>query len=170
MDAGIDAAKPKCRRNIPSDCASDEYCKVTNCANDASGTCTKKPSTATPVTFAPVCGCDDVSYWNDSIAAGYGANIKAGSGACPNQTARKCSAVLGCPGQAKCNYDQGAELGCNGINLQGICWGILKPCPEVNKGGSRPCTSTGGANDCKGFCDAIEDQKPFYTQGTNCPQ
>src|SRR5688500_5289227 len=60
VDAGVDAGRG-CRRAVESDCASGEYCKVTNCADK--GVCTKKPDPNTAQGDI-VCGCDGISYYS----------------------------------------------------------------------------------------------------------
>lgn len=63
------------------------YCKKTSC--DAPyGTCESRPGVCDP-NPRPVCGCDGVTYWNDTQRrfAGVGASTP---GTCPDDRARPC--------------------------------------------------------------------------------
>lgn len=65
-------------------CTGDLYCdfpKGTCGAADETGTCQIKPEVCTEI-FAPVCGCDGVTYANECFARGAGEPIVI-DGECP---------------------------------------------------------------------------------------
>ena len=67
-------------------CASaSDYCAMPagSCRiADNAGTCTVKPQVI-PAIFDPVCGCDSMTYSNDSAAAAAGINVLS-QGSCPS--------------------------------------------------------------------------------------
>jgi hypothetical protein len=86
-------------------------------------------------------------------------------GACPADTAIACSQQIACPGDARCNLDQGRQAQCATVPAldTGVCWVLPRTCPEVAPK-VRPCA--GGA--CAFLCSAINAQQPFFPQ-PNCP-
>jgi hypothetical protein len=65
-----------------SDCSESEYCVLDpGTCGAAEGLCAERPLACGEI-FAPVCGCDDMTYSNACEAAAAGADI-ASSGACP---------------------------------------------------------------------------------------
>ena len=148
------ATASACSPAIATDCAVGEYCKVSACAA-AGGTCTKRPAVATALT--PICGCDGVTYWNESVAASFGVNTKQ-DGACPATIAKKCNDTsLDCPDQRFCNRQVESALACT--QPSGVCWGIPQPCP-TGGGRQRRC---GAGTACATTCESIKSEKAFYS-------
>jgi hypothetical protein len=58
-----------------ADCAPDAYCERPVGACDDAGTCVPRPDVCTAL-WAPVCGCDGVTYGNDCEAARAGASVR----------------------------------------------------------------------------------------------
>jgi hypothetical protein len=163
----VDAGPKTCRRSVPSDCAGTELCKVSTACGDM-GVCAPRPPQAD--NYAPVCGCDGVTYWNETIANGAGISRRA-DGACAPQTVgtARCGGINGtlCAGFRRCNYDVESSLSCAGAgNRLGTCWGLPDTCPPTQNPTMRRC---GGGGGCRGFCEAIKEQQPFYSDTINCP-
>jgi hypothetical protein len=134
----------------------NQYCKVTNCATTG-GTCTTKP-VAQPLAKL-VCGCDNVTYWNESVAAqDYGMNITSSGAQCPLATNAPCNNGQ-CDGKRSCNMGVSSANQCN-VAVTGKCWGLPLVCPLG--GGQFSQCGGGGSADCFSPCKTIRDEQPFY--------
>ncbi len=162
VDAGgVPAPLVGCRPSVPADCKPKEYCKVAACAA-AGGTCTARPEANGDPNA--VCGCDNVSYWNESTAArDFATNIKS-AGACPPASAVRCTAggAAKCEGTRACNLEVPSQNSCGTVaSFLGTCWGVPFPAncaaPAV---GYAVCNQ---GNRCINPCNAIKDEKPFYS-------
>lgn len=113
---------------------------------------------------APVCGCDDVTYWNASVAAVTGMSVKA-QGEC--KAPKTCNEMgLKCATGAKCNLHL-LNLGvCAALNHSGSCWMMPKQCPQILIG---PLFRACGANMCTPECDLIKAETAYASDNT-CPQ
>jgi hypothetical protein len=112
-----------------------------------------------------VCGCDNVTYWNASVAAhDFGANVAA-TGECPKTTAAKCNATnLACDGNRTCSFELGAASQCAiGTATVGSCWGLPATCPNQS-----PKYSRCGSGKCLTHCEAIQAENPYF-QSSSCP-
>ena len=150
---------------MAADCKDGFYCKVANCAT-AGGTCTLKAALAV-APAKPVCGCDNVTYWNDNIAAHDGMNITSSGTSCPKNTAVPCNTTnVDCPAGRKCNLGVASSQQCSAI-LSGTCWRLPTTCPT----GADQYSICGGsgAADCLNPCPVIRDETPFYFD-TRCPK
>ncbi|MBK8256575.1 MAG: hypothetical protein IPK82_28380 [Polyangiaceae bacterium] len=149
----------------PTDpCEPGFYCKADNCGM---GQCAPMGSIENGEK-APVCGCDGVTYWNDSIAKSHGMSIKTG-GECGPSAAKQCGGFGGlpCPDAVYCNYALKDAVECNIADLGGTCWAM----PKVCEGGVGfgPNTRQCGAELCKAECELIKADMPWYVDNT-CPQ
>jgi hypothetical protein len=118
---------------------------------------------------SPVCGCDHVNYWNQSVAASHGMAVNS-AGECPQQGAAHCGGLgmLPCP-MAKhfCDYQVQNQNACGIMDPMGICWGMPLQCPGIVVGPYyQPCVAPG--NQCLTECEAIKTESTFY-QDPQCP-
>lgn len=116
-------------------------------------------------TRAPQCGCDGVTYWNDTIAASHGMAVQS-AGACA--LGKTCGGLvsLPCPPTTHCNYDVGTKGGCGIADASGVCWAVPQTCATIAIG---PQTRACGAAVCTDECTLITQSSLWYPDNT-CPQ
>jgi hypothetical protein len=85
VDAGVGEPGAACGGIGGFPCSPGLYCKepLGQCRTiaDGMGTCTRRPQGCGAI-YAPVCGCDGMTYPNDCVAASAGRSV-ASTGACP---------------------------------------------------------------------------------------
>lgn len=141
----------------PQDCGKNEYCFFAGCGT--AGECMPIPKESD--VKSPVCGCDGVTYWNESIAAQNAVSMRA-SGAC-EKDAQGCSLGMqevACKGGAVC-----AAVGavCT-PTVTGTCWRLPSKCPK-NDEIARSCRD--------GRCDttcALMEAHVAFSPGIGCPR
>ncbi len=161
-DAGRDAGRDGggvCSEN--GDCSPGAYCEKSVGACAGSGTCMDIPD-GCPDIFAPVCGCDGMTYGNDCEAASAGINV-ASTGECGSTGECALSPrVTCCFDAADCSLGgaagrcvnatcaAGAEGTCVGPLATGQCWQD-SDCPDDSSGRPQSCN---GASicPCGAFC------------------
>lgn len=158
VGSGSDTATKKCDA-MKAECAASEYCDAVGCGV---GECRPRPTSVT-LGFAPVCGCNGVSYWNDTQAQASGATVAA-TGQCTT-TAVKC-AGFSMPCKAPANKCVNERSSCSGFDTDGTCWFVPSggTCPAAAKD-VRQCTFAGGGT-CMSRCEAIRADRGFAADTT----
>lgn len=150
-----------CTWGAVNTCAPGMYCDAPGCQQ---GTCAPIGGAETS-DRTPVCGCDNVTYWNTSVAASNGQSVSKASACMPGKT---CGgfANLKCPGKADCAYQFADSNMCNAADIGGTCWVTPAVCPPVVVGSkAHACTSA----KCGDECSLIKSSTSYYTDST-CPQ
>lgn len=119
-------ASRSCDPTVPNACGPLAYCRIPDgiCDSaDVRGICTRIP-TACPDVWAPVCGCDGVTYGNRCEAYAHRASIRH-DGPCE----QVCGGIIGIP----CDDGEYCDLGIGHCccDFQGICRPIPQGCPDV---------------------------------------
>lgn len=109
-------------------CEKGEYCNFppnAQCgAADQTGNCAPMPE-ACDLIYAPVCGCDDMTYGNACAAAAAGVSV-ASQGEC----GATCGGFIGtqCEGEQFCDYPP--EMQCGFADGSGVCRDIPEVCTD----------------------------------------
>ena len=164
-DGGTDGGPQACDPNskVKDPCGPNGYCKSTDCLT---GVCAPRPA-ETVNDELPVCGCDDITYWNDNVAAARGMSVKA-KGVCKSAVA--CGGPgptdKPCPAGFSCDKQVGSAGGCGIQSAPGTCWALPKTCPSILIG---PVTRACSAPACEGRCQLIGKDATYY-RDNSCPQ
>ena len=164
-DADADVTPTVCGPFPGGTCPTGEVCNIRSCGDGASGTCVIDPGGDCPAIFAPVCGCDGLTYGNDCERLTAGAAFDH-AGRCG--TATMCGGIAGiaCPVGDLCNItgcypdaagtcvpDPGGicpdvylpECGCNGVTYDNSCFRVSAGVPLNHSGACGTTTSCGGS-------------------------
>ena len=146
-----------------SDCGAGLYCDAAGCQD---GTCQPiLPIDGQAKDFAPICGCDGVSYFNFSVASSHGMAMLH-SDRCNADQSQICHPQNNpCPDGTICNMQLDNPVGCLSPNDKtGLCWGVPDSCdpdfPNAPEG--RPCGSP--ASPCLDACTLMTAQQPWYLE------
>lgn len=153
------------------DCPStSQYCKKTSC-DAATGTCTQRATACVgaDATFAPVCGCDHMTYYTACVASHQGVNVTT-SGECGSGAAT-CSRNAGSGASCDPHRDRAACYRtrnlCNTASApdEGVCWVLPETCPDEDED-QLDCNN--GDSLCRGLCDALEQKRPVVRDSAQC--
>jgi hypothetical protein len=161
-DAGS-AAPPPTRCVTSGDCASGYYCSMTACGAQT-GTCTLPPVVCDP-TESPVCGCDNITYFNDCLRQSNGAAASTDGPCMTSPLLCGGPANAGCPAPALC-----AQLGlshgpCD--DVPGTCWVVPAHCPSTPPPDLWDSCDPEGSQ-CLDTCSAIT-KGGAYRRSERCP-
>ena len=162
-DAGSDAPSGCTWSAVVNPCGAGKYCAVgKDCGQGVCLPLGEKETT----NRSPVCGCDGVTYWNESVAAKNGMSIqKTGACAADGKTCGGLAGGTGCPNGSKCNYRVANEAGCKQSDKTGTCWMIPSTCPAVVIGSkAQACDSPV----CADECSLIDNGAPWFSSNI-CP-
>ena len=115
-----------------------------------------------------ISGCDDVHYWNATVAASHGMAVSK-AGMCAPQLTCGGLGSLQCP-MAKhyCDYQVPDQGWCGIMDPGGTCWGLPQKCPSVMIGPQFRKCSSGPSEPCISECEGIKAEHPYYFDQT-CP-
>ncbi|HYP91032.1 MAG TPA: hypothetical protein VEQ59_22860 [Polyangiaceae bacterium] len=155
---GSSSGEQTCASN--KDCPQDWYCEKVGCSA-ASGACALRPKRILS-DYAPVCGCDGVTYWNDVVRRQLGQALF--EDAPCSTTARVCNFGPDCGLDfMSCSRLASPGESC-GSSPQGVCWTLPPNCPDPKNDPDvwqdcRPPSSS-GAPPCLDTCNAIRIERP----------
>lgn len=159
VDSGSGACVPGGKA---AQCPTGSWCEPVTACSPTTGTCKPKPTLTNAV--SPVCGCDNITYFNASLAAAANVGTKT-SGICPTATALKCDENEKCPSGAVCNLNH-ANVACLDQQVDHTCWFIPSNCNPNDPKSFRSCDSGGGQ--CITACNALKNEKNFYQPTSGC--
>ena len=154
------SAKGKCPSasllcEASSDCADDQLCRKKPGACDSLGICVARPTLCAKI-WAPVCGCDGVTYGNACLAAMAGAVV---------DYKGKCKIPV-CKTSEECANGQYCRKKVGGCDTEGVCAPLPSLCPDlyapvcgcdgVTYGNSCLAAMAGAAVDYKGECKPVQ--------------
>jgi len=153
-----------------TDCFPSYFCRKQNCS-DAAGFCVPSPIPDDPV-LAPVCGCDHLTYWNDTLRQAFGVSATLTTGACGSD-ARTCDGDNPCPPGASCSRRLRDISACM-MPGPGQCWVTPTDCSATNeKPRFLPCPPPGTPPGsplppCLTTCDAVQSGQAYFQPKNVC--
>jgi hypothetical protein len=154
-DAGPGEVKgPPCTTN--RDCRNGSFCDRPGCTG--TGHCQQRPASLCGSARDPVCGCDDITYFNDCYRRQHGVSRQGGFEC---GTPLRCGeGDAGCPEGAVCAH---LTLACG--EPDGVCWVAPATCP-----GTVAYQDCADRSVCRDECQAIASGRSFgYPAAGSCP-
>jgi hypothetical protein len=168
--APTNSSNHPCAEN--DDCDAGWFCETLSCA-DPEGRCARRPPGDDP-SSAHVCGCDHVTYWNDTLRRQRGVAAILNEGYC-QVGARPCGRDVDCGTGIKCTHSLQIMPNCS-PQPDGWCWVIPSQCPSSSDGLQwLPCpppdgSSPGSPPGCRSTCQALQARFPHFLVGPGlCP-
>ncbi len=157
-----------CHGNM--ECPSTFYCSKSACS-EPQGTCLPRPFPDAGLE-SPVCGCDHVTYWNDTLRQRYGV-ASSMPGQCMSN-ARHCDNDKDCGSpDASCPHLLPPDTSCGPQPGPGTCWVTPIDCSPGDNADYQVCPppgGSGGASSCVTKCQAVKSGHPFMQVSTaSCP-
>lgn len=169
-DGGGSPPGAPCKDN--AECSGGEFCDRATCG-EPFGRCTRVPAFCAP-DLAPVCGCDQVTYWNDCLRRLSGMSMAA-PGECVRGASCLTRGETECPSaSARCGRLLTNPTGCR-PDVPGTCWVLPSDCPRDDRGqpvggGWEECGAPGPGPSpmkCMGLCETIRSEKVFKRSPPN---
>ncbi len=160
--------QPACQST--ADCESNSFCSKPSCA-DARGVCLPRPFPDDALS-AHVCGCDHITYWNDSLRQWYGVSAST-TGVC-NQSQRSCDHDSDCGSpDASCAHLLPPDEACGSPVGLGQCWIIPRDCSATDNLHFEICplADSDATPVCASMCQAIQSGHSFMQlpRSQSCP-
>jgi hypothetical protein len=150
------------------DCLEAEFCAKPSC-DAPRGQCQPPPDSCGDG-LAAVCGCDDITYWNDCLRQRDGVPAST-QGQCTTQF-KSCGGggMEKCPGpDESCSRLAGPSESCN-VNSPGVCWVLPYACPaDAGAPEWKSCGGGPGPPSCTTLCAAIRSEAPYEQSNVMCP-
>ena len=143
-----------------SECRPGDFCRKDGCGA-ALGHCAPRPQFCLG-NYAPVCGCDGVTYWNPCLLAAAGVEAIEELGTCVTSP-RVCDTAAACPG-AFCARLRSPQ-DCGGA-APGQCYSLPSACeggPDLHY------FACGGGSQCFDTCGAIRTELAMSMAPGACP-
>lgn len=161
------------------DCDFSWFCQKSDCSAP-SGVCSPIP-VLDDAHYRPVCGCDRITYWNDTlrqVARVSAAQVdRCGPDALTCMSSAECGPFGACrqilPDVSFCGSQSGADAGADAGAGAGQCWAIPNDCATADdKRMFLPCPPPPGSPppDCLTLCQALQADRPYLQapQKWNC--
>ena len=160
LGAGGSVDKP-CQTT--DDCDPAWFCQKQTCS-DPAGVCLPRPVSDDPVR-APVCGCDHITYFNDTLRQQYGISAILSDSECKSG-AMTCVSNDGCGPNGSCSKKLSNVSDC-GMPGMGQCWITPNDCaftndqPHWQACPPPPGTPSGPPPRCLTTCEAVQSGLPY---------
>jgi hypothetical protein len=163
---GADAEGEPC--SADDDCPASWFCQMPDCSA-TSGVCMRRPIFCPPEP-RPVCGCSELSYWNECLRQQAGERSQR-FGECAEQ-ARSCDTAADCGASgAFCAKLDPRDDRC-GPDDRGTCWVMPDDCGSGDPMRWVECAPqepSGMPPVCVDTCTAIRSERPYFRAPRRAP-